>query len=161
MAKTAASQVWHKGIKYRDKSGGFDFIARISDIGVTTYYVGQGMMLSDNAGELELAAAPGTKEFHEYGLSVAEKIIELDVYFLCHKDGGRILHNQKLAGNYEIGDALVQLATGTWTISDDDTAGHELRRLGFLVGPADRMTGDVVKGIDDAFTGAEPVDILI
>ena len=161
MPKTKASHVWHKGIKYRDKNGGFDFIARVADIGATVYYKGQGMTISAGAGELVLSAGPGGKDFHEYGLSVAEKIVELDLFFLCHKDGGRVKHNQKLAGAYKIGDALVQTATGTWTIADDDTVGHELYRLGFLVGPADRITGIDTKGIDDAFSATEPADILI
>jgi len=161
MAKTKASHVWHKGIKYRDKNGGFDFIARCNDIGSNTWAKGQGMMLSADAGELVLSAAPGDKDFHEYGLSVAEPIVDNDRYFLCHKDGGRVKHNQKLAAGYNIGDALVQTATGTWTIADDDTVGHELYRLGFLVGPADRITATVLKGIDDAFSATEPADILM
>lgn len=161
MVKLKASNVWHKGIKYRDKNGGFDFIARLSTIGATVYYKGQGMTISAAAGELILSAGPGGKDFHEYGLSVAEKIIEDDVFFLCHKDGGRVKHNQKLAAGYKIGDALVQTGTGVWTIADDDTVGHELYRLGFLVGPADRVTSEVLKGIDDAFSATEPADILM
>ena len=156
--KTTASAVWHTAIKYSGP-GGFDFIARCTDPGAAKY-IGYGMMLADVDGELKLTTGPGTADIHDYGLSVAEELANEDRYFLCHKDGGKILHNQKLASTYKIGDALYQSATGTWTYAKSSVVG-KLFRLGFLVGPVDRITGTVLKGIDDTFTATEPVDILI
>ena len=160
MAKTAASHVWEKFFKYAGP-GGFDFIARCPDIGATTHWVGQGYMLANVDGELCIAAGMGTADHFDYSISVAEKIVDDDRYFLAHRDGGKVLHNQKLAGTYKIGDALYQTAAGTWTYAKSATAASLLCRLGFLAGPTDRITSTVVKGIDDAFTTTEPVDIFI
>ena len=157
--KTKASDVWHMGIKEMG-IGGVLFIARCPDIGATTHRVGQGYMLADVDGELAIAAGMGTADHFDYSISVAEPIVDDDRYFLAYRPSGRILHNQKLASTYKIGDALQQSGTGTWTYAKSSVAGL-LTRLGFLVGPADRITATVVKGIDDAFTATEPVDILI
>lgn len=159
MAKTAASDVWSEAIKNRGIDG-VDFIARCSDQGASLY-VGKGMMLANVDGELTVAAGMGTADHFDYSISVAEEIADDDRYFLAHRDGGRILHNQKLASTYKIGDALYQTATGTWTYAKSATGASLLCRLGFLVGPTDRITATVTKGIDDAFTATEPVDILI
>jgi len=156
--KTTASAVWHTAIKYSG-IGGYDFIARCSDPGAAKY-IGYGMILADVDGELKLSTGAGTANHHDYGLSVAEELADLDRYFLCHKDGGKILHNQKLASTYKIGDAVYQSATGTWTYAKSSVVGI-LFRLGFVVGPVDRITATVLKGINDAFTATEPVDILI
>lgn len=157
MAKTAASHVWHEGIKNRGLDG-VDFIARCSDQGAARY-VGTIMMLANVDGELTIASGMGTADHSDYSISIAEEIADDDRYFLAHRDGGRILHNQKLAaGTYKVGEALYQTATGTWTTVKSAT--DLLRRLAFLVGPTDRITATAVKGIDDAFTATEPVDIL-
>jgi len=158
MAKTAASDVWKEFFKYAGP-GGFDFIARCSDIGAGAGFVGQGMMLANVDGELTVANGMGTADHFDYSISVAEEIADDDRYFLAHRDGGKVLHNQKLAGTYKIGDCLYQTATGTWTIVKSAT--DLLNRLAFLAGPTDRVTSTAVKGIDDAFTATEPVDIFI
>ncbi|KKL82708.1 hypothetical protein LCGC14_1982060 [marine sediment metagenome] len=160
MAKTTAKSVWERAIKAIG-NGWVKFIAKCNDIGATTFYVGQSMMLSATAGELVLAASMGTNNHTEFGLSVAEPIVDNDRFFLAKKLGAEILHNQKLASTYSIGDAVIQTATGTWTIAVSSTGAHLLQKLGFVVGPVDRVTGGVLKGIGDAFTATEPVDILI
>lgn len=159
MAKTAASHVWHKGIKYRGIDGVL-FIARCSDPGAAKY-IGYGMMLADVDGELVLSSGPGTADHHDYSVSVGEELANTDRYFLAYREAGRILHNQKLAAGYKIGDAVYQSATGTWSYAKSSTGACKLQRLGFVVGPVDRITATVVKGIDDALTATEPVDILI
>lgn len=158
MAKTAASGVWNQGIKYRGIDG-ILFIARVNDIGSNTWWVGQTMMLANVDGELVIASGMGVADHVDYSISVAEPIVDDDRYFLAYRMAGRILHNQKLASTYKIGDCLYQTAAGTWTIVKSSTS--LLERLAFLVGPADRITSTVVKKIDDAFTATEPADILI
>lgn len=158
MAKTAASHVWTEGLKYRGIDGVL-FIARCNDIGSNTWWVGQSMMLADVDGELVIASGMGTADHVDYSVSVAEPIVDDDRYFLAYRMAGRILHNQKLASTYKIGDCLYQTAAGTWTIVKSSTS--LLERLAFLIGPTDRITSAVVKGIDDAFTATEGVDILI
>lgn len=157
--KTKASEIWHKFIKSWGLDG-IDFIARCSDQG-GSLYVGQGMMLANVDGELTVASGMGTADHFDYGLSVAEEIADDDRYFLCHKDSGKILHNQVLASTYKVGDAVYQTSTGTWTYAKSSTGASLLTRLGFVAGPEDRITASAVKGIDDAFTATEPVDILI
>lgn len=160
MAKTAASDVWHKIIKDRGLHG-VDFVARCADLGAAAQ-VGTGMMLHTVAGELTISAGAGTADQFDYEISVAEEIADDDRYFLAHKNGGKILHNQKLAGAYKLGDAVYESSTGTWTQADSDgVAGSKLVRLGFVCGPVDRITATVVKGIDDALTATEPADILV
>lgn len=161
MAKTAASDVHNKAIKSRGLDG-IDFIARCSDLGAGGAMVAKGMMLANVDGELCIANGMGTADHFDYSISVAEEIADDDRYFLAHREGGgKILHNQKLASTYKIGDALYCTATGTWTYAKSATGASLLCRLGFLIGPTDRMTANVVKGIDDAFTATEPVDILV
>lgn len=157
MAKTTASGVWHQGIKAIG-NGWIKFIARTADIGATTYWVGQAMEIG-NDGELLIFTT--AQPDYNTGVTVAEPIVDNDRYFLAKKKGAEILHNQKLAGTYKIGDALYQTAAGTWTLTDESTAASLLCDPAFLVGPADRVTATVLKGIDDAFTATEPVDILI
>ena len=94
-------------------------------------------------------------------ITVAEPIVDDDRYFLAKKKGAEILHNQKLAGAYVIGDCVYQTAAGTWTITDESTAASLLVDPAFVVGPCDRITSTAVKGIDDALSATEPVDILI
>lgn len=157
--KTAASDVWHKGIKYRGIDGVL-FIARCTDPGAAKQ-VGYSMMLADIDGELILSSGAGTADHTDYSVSVAEELADLDRYFLAYRQAGRILHNQKLAAGYKIGDAVYESATGTWSYAKSSTGACKLMRLAFLVGPTDRITATLAKGIDDAFTATEPVDILI
>ena len=157
MAKTTASLVWHKAIKAIG-NGWVKFIGKTADIGATVYYVGQGMELGDD-GEMVIFTTAQPDFLPQ--ITVAEPIVDDDRYALYKKKGAEILHNQKLAGTYKIGDAVVQTGLGTWTLADKDTAAHLLMDLGFVIGPEDRITATVLKGIDDAFTATEPVDILI
>jgi hypothetical protein len=157
MAKTAASDVWHTAIK-EIGNGWITFIARTADIGATTYWVGQAMEIG-NDGELLIFTT--AQPDYNTGVTVAEPIVDDDRYFLAKKKGAEILHNQKLAGAYVIGDCVYQTAAGTWTITDESTAASLLVDPAFVVGPVDRITGGVLKGIDDAFAATEPVDILI
>lgn len=160
MAKTSPSDVWHKPIKQHGVSG-TDFICHIADQG-ESLYIGNVLMISTTAGVMTQAAGMGTADQHDYGITVAEEVADDDTYCLAHMNGGRILHNQKLASTYSIGDAVYQSSTGTWTQADSDTVAQSiLMKLGFVIGPADRITATVIKDIDDAFTATEPVDILI
>ena len=156
MAKTAASDVWESGIKATG-NGWVKFIARINDIGATTYWVGTALEIG-NDGELLLFTT--AQPDYNTGVTVAEPIVDDDRYFLAKKKGAEILHNQKLASTYKIGDAVYQTAAGTWTLTDESTGASLLADPAFIVGPADRVTSGVIKGIDDAFTATEPVDIL-
>lgn len=160
MVKTSPSDVWHKPIKQHGLNG-TDFICHIVDQN-EALYVGNKLMVHTTAGTMTQAAGMGTADQHEYNISVAEEVADGDTYCLAHMPGGKILHNQKLAGTYSTGDCLYQSATGTWTQADSDTVAQSiLMSVGFLVGPADRITSTVIKDIDDAFTATEPVDILI
>lgn len=157
MAKTAASHVWHKGIK--EIGNGYVLaIMRCSDAGAGGIQVGSGMMLAAVDGEMCVFADSAV---HLTGVTVAETIVDDDRYFLGKKKGGQILHNQKLAGTYKIADAVYCSATGTWTYAQSGTANSLLGEVGIVVGPADRVTATVLKDIDDAFTATEGVDILV
>ncbi len=156
MGKTVASDVWHKPIK-EIGNGYIKFIARTADIGATTYWVGQAMEIG-NDGELLIFST--AQPDYNTGVTVAEPIVNTDRYFLAKKKGAEILHNQKLASTYVIGDCVYQTAAGTWTITDESTAASLLVDPAFVIGPADRVTATVLKGIDDTFTATEPVDIL-
>jgi hypothetical protein len=158
MVKTSPSDVWHKPIKQQGRNG-TDFICHIADQN-EALYVGNVLMIGDD-GVMTQAAGMGTADFHDYGITVAEEVADGDTYCLAHMNGGKILHNQKLASTYSIGDAVYQSSTGTWTYADKDTAQSILMKLGFVIGPADRITSTVIKDIDDAFTATEPIDILI
>ena len=157
MAKTKASDVWHKPIKFIG-NGFIEFIARCADQGASRF-VGHAMQMGD-IGEW-IVYATAVADYQGGFLEVAEEIADDDRYFLAKRAGCKILHNQKLAGAYVIGDGVVQTSTGTWTLMDKDTAGHMLMKAGIVVGPADRVTATVIKDIDDALTATEPVDILI
>ena len=93
--------------------------------------------------------------------ALAEDVADDDVYCLIKKKGAEILHNQKLAGAYQIGTAVYKSAAGTWTVADKDTAASLLSDLGIVCGPADRITSGAVKDIDDALSATEPVDICV
>lgn len=157
MAKTAASDVWHKPIK-RIGNGYIDLIMRCADLG-GDWFAGSQMEVGDDGifGKF-VTASPDAPFAH---VVVAEDIADDDTYFLGRKYGAEILHNQKLAASYQIGTAVYKTAAGTWTVADKDTAGSLLSNLGIVCGPADRITAGVVKDIDDALLATEPVDICV
>lgn len=157
MAKTTASAVWSKIIKTIG-NGFMEFVARCADQNASLY-IGQAMQMGD-IGEW-IIYATGVADFIGGFVTVAEEVADDDRYFLASRAGCKILHNQKLAGAYVLADGVVQTSTGTWTLFDKDTAGHMLMKPGIVCGPVDRVTATVIKGIDDALTATEPVDILI
>ena len=156
MAKTAQSDVWMKPIKFIG-NGYIDLICALADPGGDVFE-GVGLGLSTEAGEATIfVTADPDWQF----LTVAEDFANGDRYGLVRKKGASIRHNQKLAGAYGIGDIVYKTAAGTWTIADHDAAGSLLAECGIVCGPGDRITGGVLKGIDDALTATEPVDICI
>jgi len=158
MAKTSQKDVWHTAIK-QIGNGWAKIIAKIADIGATTYWVGQGLEIGDDGAVIIFTtASPDHPAAH---FQVAEPIVDDDLFCLIKVRAPEILHNQKLASTYEIGDCVYQTAAGTWTWADKDTAASLIGAVGFVVGPVDRITAGVVKGINDAFTATEPVDILL
>ena len=156
MAKTAASHVHSQGIK-AEGNGWVKFVGKTADIGATTYWVGQAMELGDDGEFLIYTTAQPDYSY----VTVAEPIVDDDRYALYKMLGGEVLHNQKLAGGYKVGDAVYQTAAGTWTYMDKDTAASIICAVGIVIGPADRITAAAVKDIDDAFSTTEPVDILL
>ena len=156
MAKTAASHVWGKPIK-EIGNGFIKLIARIADQG--------GALLAHHALEMgdDGIFTKWTTDHPDWqgGITLAEDVADDDVYCLIKKKGAEILHNQKLAGAYQIGTAVYKSAAGTWTVADKDTAASLLSDLGIVCGPADRITSGAVKDIDDALSATEPVDICV
>lgn len=155
MAKTTPSLVWHKPIKTIG-DGYIDLVCNIEDIGVTTYWAGQGLELHDDGKFTKFTS--GQPDYNP-NIIVIEDIVDNDLYFLGRKHGAKILHNQKLAGAYGIGDAVYKTGAGTWTHADKDTAGSLLMEIGIVCGPAQRVTAGVMKTMDDTFLATEPVDI--
>ena len=96
-------------------------------------------------------------------MSYAEETMTGDIFIIAKKKGAEILHNQKLASTYSIGDPVYKTAAGTWTIvqGDGGAAASLLTEVGIVCGPADRVTDSVLKCITDAFTATEPVDICL
>jgi len=160
MAVDTRKKVWYKPIK--DINNGYiELVCNISDP-VGDLPVGHQMMLADVAGEMCKATAMGDGNHVEYGFSVAEAVASGDVFALLRKVGAKILHNQKLVGAYSIGDAVIGIAGGgAWTQAKSATAQHKDYKIGIVCGPADRYEGAVLRGIEDAFTATEPVDICI
>jgi len=156
MAKTAASDVWKTTIK-AEGNGWVDVVALMTDI-AESWFKGQALQMGDDGAWIKYAT--GVADFIGGFCVLSEPKVDDDTYGLVRKFGAEVLHNQKLAGTYKCGDGVVQTAAGTWTLFDKDTAGHMLMRPGIVCGPEDRITGGVLKGIDDAFTATEPVDIL-
>lgn len=156
MAKTAQSDVWHKPIKAIG-NGWIKLICFIVDQSGALLQ-GNGLELHDD-GSLTIFGTASPDWIP--GISVAEDFADGDVYGLVKKKGAEILHNQKLAGAYSIGTCVYKTAAGTWTVADKDTAASLLGEVGIVCGPADRVTGGVLKDIDDAFTATEPVDICL
>jgi len=155
MAKTTPSLVWHKPIKVIGK-GYIDLICKTPDIGATTYWAGQGLELGDDGAFVKF-----TTDQPDYmpNIVVVEDIVESDLYFLGRKHGAKILHNQLLAGTYTIGTGVYKTAAGTWTIADKDTPASLLVEVGIVCGPGQRVTGGVMKTMDDTFSVTEGVDI--
>lgn len=155
MAKTAQSDVWPKAIKAVG-NGWIKLIAFIVDQAADLFQ-GSGLELHDD-GSLTVFS---TAQPDWCTVTVAEDFADGDVYGLVKKKGAEILHNQKLATALSIGTCVYKTAAGTWTVADKDTAASLLGEVGIICGPEDRVTGGVLKGIDDAFTATEPVDICL
>ena len=156
MAKTAPSDVWSKPIK-KIGNGFIDCIVFTVD-DATTWWVGQGMQYGDDGAFIKYAT--GVADFINGMLTLVEPKVDDDTYCLARKYGAEVLHNQKLAGAYGIGKGVYQTAAGTWTLLDKDTAAAMLMRPGIVGGPSDRITSSVLKGIDDAMSATEGVDII-
>lgn len=158
MAKTAASDVWYEPIK-EIGNGYIKCIAQCVDVGAGGVKVPSGLAPSTTAGNLTPFVS-GDPDWNS-GMMVAEDIADDDRYCLVKKIGAEILHNQKLAGGYQIGAAVYKTAAGTWTHVDHAVAASLLTEIGIVVGPADRVTSAVLKAIDDALTATEPVNICL
>lgn len=157
MAKTSASDVWHKAIKHIG-NGYIDLICQCVDEG-TDIYAGHGMGVSTTAGNLTIFVTADPD--YMTNITIAEDIADQDRYFLGRKKGAMILHNQKLSGGYQVGAAVYKTGAGTWSHVDHAVGQSLLMEVGIVVGPSDRITATVIKDIDDALTATEPVDICI
>jgi len=157
MAKTAASDVWYEPIK-EIGNGYIKLIAQVVDTNAGIL-AGVGMGVSTTAGNLTIfvTADPDWNA----GVTIAEDVADDDRYCLIKKIGAEILHNQKLAGGYQIGAAVYKTAAGTWSHVDHVVGASLLTEIGIVVGPADRVTATVLKAIDDALTATEPVNICL
>ena len=158
MAKTKASDVWKEPIKAIG-NGWIKLIAQIVDPGAGLHKQGIGMGVSTTAGNLTKFVT-GDGDWNP-GITIAEDCIQLDRYALIKKMGAEILHNQKLAGNYQIGAAVYKTAAGEWTHADHGVPASLLTEIGIVVGPVDRVTDTVLKDMDDALTTTEPVCICL
>ena len=160
VAHTTQALCWHKPIKAIG-NGFIKLIVKIADpAGVI--YQGNGMEIGAvAAGEMTLftSAQPDWQP----GMSYAEDTINGDLYIIAKKKGAEILHNQVLATGLSIGDPVYKTAAGTWTLVDGQApvAASLLSEVGIVCGPADRETAGVLKGINNAFSTTEPVDICL
>ena len=148
--------VWPTTIKAIG-NGWVDVVALMTDV-AENWFKGQALQMGDDGAWIKYAT--GVADFIGGFCVLSEPKVDNDTYGLVRKFGAEILHNQKLAGAYKNGDGVVQTAAGTWTLFDKDTTAHMLMRPGIVVGPVDRVTAGVLKGINDALTATEPVDIL-
>lgn len=158
MAKTAASHVWMEPIK-EIGNGYIKLIAQIVDPGAGGIRQGVGMGVSTTAGNLTIfvTADPDWNAM----ITIAEDVVNTERYALVKKMGAEILHNQKLAGSYQIGASVYKTAAGTWTHTDHAVGASLLTEVGIVCGPADRVTSAVLKGIDDALSATEPTNICL
>jgi len=160
VAHTTQALCWKEPIKAIG-NGWIKLIVKIADpTGVI--YQGNGMEIGAvQAGEMTLFTT-GQPDWQP-GMSYAEDTMTGDIYIIAKKKGAEILHNQKLATTYSIGDPVYKTAAGTWTLVDatDSIAACLLTEIGIVCGPADRITATVLKGITDSFTATEPVDICL
>lgn len=156
--KTAPSHVWKSPIKAIG-NGWIKLIAKCVDIGVTTLWQGQGLEIHATVAQFGIFTS-GQPDW-QTGISVAEDIVDNDLYCLVKKKGAEILHNQKLAAAYGIGIPVYKTAAGTWTQAKGDVPAALLSEVGIICGPADRYEGAVLRDIDVAFTATEPVDICL
>ena len=157
MAKTDQDDVWNKPIKYIG-NGFIELIAAIVDLGATAQ-AGVGLGISTTAGSLTIFVTADPDWIA--GLSLAETVVDDDVFCLVKKKGAKILHNQKLSAAASIGSIVYHTAAGTWALADHGVAASLLVEIGIVCGPADRITATVIKNINDAFITTEPVDICI
>jgi len=157
MAKTTASSVWMEPIK-EIGNGYIKLIAQVVDT-AAGIKAGVGMAVSTTAGNLTIFVT-GDPDWNA-GITIAEDVVDDDRYCLIKKIGAEILHNQKLVGAYQIGAAVYKTAAGTWSHVDHAVGASLLTEIGFVVGPADRVTAAVLKGIDDALSATEPTNICL
>ncbi len=158
MVKTAASHVWKEPIK-EIGNGYMKVIAQIVDPGAGGIRQGVGMGVSTTAGNLTVFVTVDPD--WNAGITISEDVVNTERYCLIKKIGAEILHNQKLAGAYQIGAAVYKTAAGTWSHVDHAVPACLLTEIGIVIGPADRVTDSVLKGIDDALSASEPVNICL
>jgi len=158
MVNTSASDVWFEPIKAIG-NGWMKVIAQIVDPGAGLHKAGIGLAPSTTAGNLTkfVTIDPDWKS----NITIAEDCLQTDRYALVKKIGAEILHNQKIGGAYQIGAAVYKTAAGTWDHVDHAVGASLLTDIGIVVGPADRVTATVLKGIDDALSATEPVCICL
>jgi len=158
MAKDAATKVWMEPIK-EIGNGFIKLIAQCVDVGAGGCKAPSGLAVSTTAGNLTpfVSADPDWNA----GITVAEDIVDDDRYCLIKKVGAEILHNQKLAGGYQIGAAVYKTGAGTWSHVDHAVPACLLTEIGIVTGPADRVTAEVLKNMDDALSATEPVCICL
>ena len=157
MAKTSASHVWKEPIKAIG-NGWIKVIAQVVDTAAGIKQ-GVGMGVSTTAGNLTIfVTADGD---WNAGITIAEDVADNDRYCLIKKIGAEILHNQKLAGAYQIGAAVYKTASGTWSHVDHAVGASLLTEIGTVLGPADRVTAEVLKDMDDALSTSEPCCICL
>ena len=160
VAYTTQALCWRTPIKAIG-NGWIKLIVKIADpVGVIRQ--GNGMEVGA-AADGEMTLFTSAQPDWQPGMSYAEDTMTGDIFIIAKKKGAEILHNQKLASTYSIGDPVYKTGSGTWTIvqGDGGAAASLLSEVGIVCGPADRITGGVLKGITDAFTATEPVDICL
>ena len=157
MAKTSPSDVWPKPIK-EIGNGYIELVAAIVDLNAAAI-AGVGLAVSTTAGSLTIFVTADPDWIA--GLTLAEDYVDDDVYCLVKKKGAKILHNQKLASTYGIGDIVYKTAAGVWDHADHGVAASLLVEIGIVCGPGDRITSTVIKTMNDAFTATEGVDICV
>lgn len=138
-------------------NGWIDVVAKMTDV-AANWFKGQGLQMGDDGAWILYVTA--NADFIGGFVVLSEPKVDDDTYGLVRKFGAEILHNQVIASTYKCGDGVVQTAAGTWTLFDKDTAAHMLMRPGIIAGPEDRITSGVLKGINDAFTSTEGIDIV-
>ena len=157
MAKTSATDVWKEPIK-EIGNGFIKVIAQVVDTAAGILQ-GVGMGVSTTAGNLTIfVTADGDWNAN---ITIAEDVVDDDRYCLIKKIGAEILHNQKLAGAYQIGAQVYKTAAGTWSHVDHAVGASLLTEIGTVLGPADRVTDEVLKDMDDALSATEPCSICL
>ena len=157
MAKTSATDVWKEPI-HSIGNGWIKVIAQVVDTAAGIKQ-GVGMGVSTTAGNLTIFVT-GDPDWNP-DITIAVDVVNDDRYCLIKKKGAEILHNQKLAGAYQIGAQVYKTASGTWSHVDHAVAASLLTEVGTVLGPADRVTNEVLKDMDDALSATEPCCICL